>query len=143
MLFRSPHRWQLDLAWRWHTGWPTTPVTAVPPPEPPDPPDPPDDPEEPDDAVAVEGGDEPARAVFGALASRRLPPYHRLDLRASRRWETRRGTFTFFVDVQNVYNRHNLAGFDVTLDDDDMVKLVDESWPGIVPSLGIAWQLGG
>jgi TonB-dependent receptor-like protein len=142
---RLPRQWQVDLAWRWHTGWPTTPVTAVPPPpeEPPDDPDDPDDPEEPDDAPVAAEDDAPTMGVYGELASLRLPSYHRLDLRVSRRWESRRGTFTFFVDVQNFYNRHNVSGFDVMVDDDDMLELTGEQWPGIVPSLGIAWQLGG
>jgi hypothetical protein len=142
---RLPRQWQLDLAWRWHTGWPTTPVTAVPPlpEEPPDDPDDPEDPDGPDDAPAAAEDEPPATGVYGELASLRLPPYHRLDLRVSRRWESRRGTFTFFVDVQNLYNRHNVSGFDVTVDDEGLLELTGEHWPGIVPSLGIAWQLGG
>jgi outer membrane receptor protein involved in Fe transport len=117
---RLPREWQLDLAWRWHTGWPTTPVTPL---------------------VPDEESDT-ATAVFGTLAGERLPTYHRLDLRASRRWPTRRGSFGFFVDAQNVYARRNQAGFDVVLDDDGRVRLDRELWPGIVPSLGVTWQIG-
>jgi outer membrane receptor protein involved in Fe transport len=143
---RLPRQWQLDLAWRWHTGWPTTPVTPLPPPdEEPEPPeDPDDDPDGPDDSApgAAAEEDAPVFGELGELASRRFPPYHRLDLRLSRRWHSRWGAFTLFVDVQNVYNRHNLAGFDVTVEDDGMLGFDGEHWPGIVPSLGLAWRLG-
>jgi hypothetical protein len=124
---RLPRNWSLNLAWRHHSGWPTTPVFAQRVPDP-------EDPEE-DDLVAV----------FGALRSERLPAYHRLDLRASRRWEVgrvRRSRLTFFVDVQNLYNRENLAGFDVKPDEEaGTIELEPESWPGIVPSFGITWEL--
>lgn len=116
--------WSLNLAWRYHTGWPTTPVEArlVADPE---------DPEAEPELVAV----------FGRLNSGRLPDYHRLDLRASRRWATRAGGLTFFVDVQNVYNRRNLAGFDTQLDEEaGVVELEEERWPGIFPSLGFIWD---
>jgi outer membrane receptor protein involved in Fe transport len=122
--FRLPRRWDLNLAWRYHTGWPTTPVRAgfVIDPE---------DPEEEPELVAV----------FGRLNSERLPDYHRLDLRASRRWDLRAGRLTFFVDVQNVYDQKNLAGFDVELDEEaGAVKLREELWPGIFPSLGITLE---
>lgn len=123
--FRLPRQWSLSLAWRYHTGWPTTPVEAgfVIDPE---------DPEEEPELVAM----------FGRLNSERLPDYHRLDLRASRRFNLRTGRLTFFVDVQNVYDRRNLAGFDVSLDEDaGTVELEEERWPGFFPSLGITWEL--
>lgn len=123
--YRLGQQWNLNLAWRYHTGWPTTPVEArlVP------------DPEDPE-------GEPQLAAVFGSLNSRRFPPYHRLDLRASRRWDLRSGGLTFFVDVQNLYNRRNLAGFDVHLDEDaGRVSLEEEHWPGIFPSLGVTWDL--
>lgn len=123
--FRLPRKWDLNLAWRYHTGWPTTPVRAgfVIDPE---------DPEEGPELVAV----------FGRLNSERLPGYHRLDLRASRRWDLSSGRLTLFLDVQNVYDRKNLAGFDVELDEEaGAVVLVPERWPGVFPSLGVIWEL--
>ena len=122
--YRFARQWNLNLAWRYHTGWPTTPVEArlV------------ADPEEPEEEPEL-------AAVFGRLNSERLPAYHRLDLRASRRWDLRSGGLTFFVDVQNLYNRRNLAGFDVSLDEEaGVVDLEKEDWPGLFPSLGITWE---
>lgn len=133
--FRLPRRWNLNLAWRYHTGWPTTPVAArlV------------DDPEEPEEPEEPEDPEERLKsrleAVFGLLNSERFPPHHRLDLRASRRWDVRTGELTFFVDIQNLYNRRNLAGFDTSLDEEaGTVDLEPEHWPGIFPSLGITWE---
>lgn len=130
---RLPRRWKLALAWRYHTGWPTTPV-------------------EPRLVPADEiggSGEEPGElegpelvAVFGPLHGLRVPDYHRLDLRASRTWPLPSGHLTFYVDVQNLYDRENLAGFDLEIDEDEgTVEIEEEHWPGLVPSLGFVWEL--
>ena len=122
--WRLPRQWNLNLAERYHTGWPTTPVAAhlI------------EDPEDPEETQLV--------AVFGPLNSKRFPPYHRMDLRVSRRWDLRLGQLTFFADIQNLYDRRNLAGFDVHLDEEaGGLNLERELWPGIFPSLGIRWEL--
>lgn len=122
--FRLPREWNLNLAWRFHSGWPTTPVEArfV------------SDPEDPEEELEL-------TAVFGPLRSERLPDYHRLDLRASRSWRTRSGRWTLFFDVQNVYDRRNLAGFDLALEEDEgTVELEPERWPGLFPSVGFVWE---
>ena len=108
--------WSLSAAWRYHTGWPTSPVFA----------------ETDEDGEVV--------PVLGKLNSERLPSYHRLDLRASRDWRLRSSRLTFFVDLQNVYNRENVAGFDLEVDEDSIVA-EPETWPGFFPSLGITWEL--
>jgi TonB dependent receptor/Carboxypeptidase regulatory-like domain len=122
--FRLPRHWDLNLAWRVHSGWPATPVGATRIPDA-------EDPEEEPELVAV----------FGRLNSQRLPLYHRLDLRASREWQLRASRLTFFVDVQNVYDRKNLAGYDLDLDEEaGTVALEAEHWPGVFPSLGVSWE---
>lgn len=122
--FRLPARWRLNLAWRYHTGWPTTSVESSLVADP-------DDPE----------AETELTAAFGPLYGERLPDYHRLDARASRQWKLGRGALTFFVDVQNVYHHRNLAGFDVSVDEDEgVVELEEEHWPGIFPSIGILWE---
>jgi len=127
--------WRLNVVWRFHTGWPTTPILLV-----------------------VEGRgvemeqeletepDEPEEGpelgfALGPLYSQRLPAYHRLDLRASRRWTLRRGELTFFVDLQNVYDRRNVSGFDAEIDEEAPALVRnEEAWPGILPSLGVQWE---
>ncbi len=114
--------WDLNLAWRFHTGWPTTPVFL----------------EERED----EDGETELVPVLGPLNSERLPDYHRIDLRLSRKWQVDRGRLTFFVDVQNLYNRRNVAGFDLEIDEETGQLLRrDEDWPGFFASAGIAWEL--
>jgi hypothetical protein len=122
--WRPRRDWSVDLAWRYRSGWPTTPVAAISI----------GDPEDPDEPPEL-------AAVFGALRSERLAAYHRLDARVSRRFGLRRGALTLFLDLQNLYDRENLAGFDVELDEDEgTIRTEDENWPGIFPSLGVAWE---
>jgi hypothetical protein len=124
--------WHLGLAWRYHGGWPATPSRLELPPEP--------------DAEESEEDDEnEALILLGPLRSARLPAYHRLDLRASRSWPVGRGELTFFVDVQNVYDRGNAAGFDLSIEEDEdgvpALVVEEETWPGFFPSLGIVFEL--
>ena len=84
--------------------------------------------------------------IDGPINGERLPDYHRLDLRASRNWQLRKSELVFFIDVQNVYDRGNVAGFDVDFDflvqPDGTVNVipVEEIWGGILPSFGITWE---
>jgi hypothetical protein len=108
--------WSLSAAWRYHTGWPTTRVFE----------------EADEDGELV--------PVLGKLNAERLPSYHRMDLRASRDWQLHSSRLTFFVDLQNVYNRKNIAGFDLEVDENSIVP-EPETWPGFFPSIGISWEL--
>ncbi len=116
---RLREHWRLNLAWRYHSGWPTTPLTLG--------------------TVEDEEGETRFVPVLGPLNSERLPVYHRLDLRASRRWQLDRTAVDLFVDVQNLYDRANLAGFDFEIDEEEGTLTVDEEeWPGLIPSAGIS-----
>jgi len=110
--------WHLNLAWRWHTGWPTTPISVE---------------EEIDDE-----GESEFVPVLGPLNSLQLDDYHRLDLRASRTWELSFGRLNLYIDIQNVYDQDNLAGFDPEIDDEEgTVLLIEEYWAGFLPSAGV------
>ncbi|MEO7795899.1 MAG: TonB-dependent receptor [Thermoanaerobaculia bacterium] len=112
--------WNVHFAWRYHTGWPTTPVTAT---------------------TVEDDGELEVVPVLGDLNSERLPAYHRLDLRASRSWRLRGGVLEFFIDVQNLYDRNNVAGFDLGIDEEGLgITLPEEHWPGIFPSVGISFE---
>jgi len=79
--------------------------------------------------------------VLGPLYGDRLADYHRLDVRARREYRLRRGTLTFFVDVQNLYARNNIAGFDVQIDEDDGdIELTPEYWVRFLPSAGVTFE---
>ena len=84
--------------------------------------------------------------VIGDLRSVRLDDYHRLDVRASRRFARKRSVFELFIDVQNLYSRRNDAGFEVeginfTIDDQGQAvyKPSPETWLPLLPSFGVSW----
>lgn len=120
--FRLGAAWTLNCAFRYHSGWPTTPIDLA---------------EEIDD----DDGETSFVPVLGPLYSERLPAYHRLDLRATRRWQLTAGELSFYVDIQNVYDRQNLAGFDIEIDDEDgLLVKEEEPWAGILPSVGVSFR---
>jgi len=114
--------WSLNLAWRYHTGWPTTPltVTEIPPED--------------------EGEESEFAPVLGPRFSDRVPDYHRLDLRASRGFSIGTGSMLLFIDIQNVYDRKNVAGFDHEIEDDGTLVTVAEEWTRILPSIGVSFR---
>ncbi len=115
---RLTPRWTLNLAGRYHTGWPTTPLMV--------------------DVSVDDDGEIEFTPRLGRRFSSRLPDYHRLDLRLSRRWSAGPRDFVFFVDVQNVYDRGNIAGFDFDFDEETGEVLPNaEEWAPLLPSAGI------
>jgi len=116
--YRWPRGWSLDLAWSYHTGWPTT-------------------------AIALEAGSE--TPTLGPLNGERLPEYHRLDARLGKTWGLAYGTLTAHVDLQNLYDRDNVRGradFRLVPDGAGGVRLDWETtrWTGVFPSFGLRWS---
>lgn len=126
--WRLSPKWSLSGRFNYHTGWPTTSVSGR--------------------AVIAPGGELAVEAVIDPRNALRLDDYHRLDIRASRFVELRSGKrFEFFIDVQNLYDRQNLAGFTVdernfTLLPSGEVEYVpnQERWLGILPSFGVEFS---
>ncbi|MDY7091853.1 MAG: TonB-dependent receptor [Acidobacteriota bacterium] len=124
--WRPSPRWSFNAVGIYHTGWPTTPVSAT--------------------LASGMDGEPIAVPVIGELRSVRLDDYHRLDVRASRRFALRRGVLELFIDVQNLYNRRNDAGFEVDggnfLVDDQGQAVYEpspEQWLPLLPSFGVSW----
>ena len=125
--WRPSTRWSLNAVWRFHTGWPTTPVTA---------------------GLGTDDAGQPiAVPVIGALRSENQGDYHRLDLRAARRFQLSRAVLELFIDVQNLYNRENEAGFEsdganffLDGDGNPVYEPTPETWLGVLPSFGISWS---
>ena len=108
--------WTFTLAWRYHTGWPNTPVSRGP----------------------------DGEAVVGERNSDRLRPYHRMDLRASRRVALENSELQFYFEFINLYNRkneccRNVLQFDIP-SDDPLVFEETEQWLPFTPSLGVKWE---
>ncbi|MCY3968921.1 MAG: TonB-dependent receptor [Acidobacteria bacterium] len=123
--WRLSPKWSLSGRFNYHTGWPTTSVSGR--------------------AVTEPGGELAFEPVIDPRNTRRLDDYHRLDIRASRFVELRSGKrLEIFIDVQNLYDRQNLAGF--TVDERNFALLPsgeveytpnEERWLGILPSFGV------
>jgi hypothetical protein len=121
---RLSRRWTLSGAWLYHTGWPTTRVEAV----------------LVDDGA---GGSRPSPAL-GPIRGERLPDYHRLDLRLGGAWDLRGGRLGGYLDLQNVYDRDNVRGFEafrLDLADEGAPRVLATpvSWGGFQPSFGVRW----
>ena len=130
--YKPNSAWEFSAGWQYHTGWPSTPmefqVDTL--------------------GVGVEG---PWRSCTdgvrvgmlvnerpGEINSRRLPPYHRMDLRATRTFQVGRGTLSAFLDVFNVYNRENLRSYDYSPDFPS--GRAGETLLPILPSFGLTWE---
>jgi outer membrane receptor protein involved in Fe transport len=127
-IWRPGSRWTVAGTWIYHTGWPTTAVSG--------------------ELVASPSGEPEIVPILGPVHDERLPAYHRLDLRLTRRFELgRRGTLETFFEVQNAYDRLNVSGytvddraFSITADGDVIYSPRPEEWLGVVPSIGICWR---
>ncbi|HET9767446.1 MAG TPA: hypothetical protein VFS60_11405, partial [Thermoanaerobaculia bacterium] len=95
--------------------------------------------------VRDELGNARVEPVLGAIRGDRLPEYHRLDLRLGRGWALRGGRLSAFLDLQNVYARHNVRGyegFNFGLDASGEPEVFADSvsWGGFLPSFGVRWS---
>ncbi len=116
-------RWEFSTAWHYHSGWPTTDVVYS--------------------LAPLTNGRRLLVSANGPVYGLRLPDYHRLDLRATRRFKIRQGEVRAFLDVFNAYNRTNLLGYDhnvsVSGPQVTSTKKAREQLP-LLPSLGVSWE---
>lgn len=115
----DPH-WTLNAALLSHSGWPiTTPALDSSPEEEPIP-------------------------VLGPLNGDRLPAVHRIDLRISREWAIAAGRLSFFVEGHNLAARRNVAGVDVTLDEETgEIEIAEDHLTGPFATAGVVFRLRG
>ncbi len=75
--------------------------------------------------------------VYGKLNSKRINPFHRLDIRFERPFDSFvRGEF--FVDILNAYSRENTSGIDyIAIKDSEEYKLEKREGYGFFPSIGV------
>jgi hypothetical protein len=126
--WRPGPKWSLTGVWSYHSGWPTTAVSAH--------------------YVQNPDGYWQLSYDVGPFYQENLPDYHRLDFRASRTTRVgKKGHLTFFIDVQNLYNRENQRG--IAIADPEWrqdaqqgwhVAFPEEYWLSIVPSFGVSWE---
>jgi outer membrane cobalamin receptor len=116
-------RWQFSASWQYHTGWPTTDLVHS--------------------LTTLSTGRRVVVSTSGPVYGLRLPEYHRLDLRATRRFALRRGELRAFVDVFNAYDRVNIVGYDhpvsVAGPQLTVTRKPREQLP-VLPSFGVEWE---
>lgn len=123
--YRTESGWNFNAAWLYHTGWPTTSLTGR--------------------VATAADGSIVIEPVLGPYNGERLSPYHRLDARVSRVWKLPLGHLDTYVDLQNLYDRRNVRGFENFAfepgpDGGVRVRSDEVGWGEFLPSFGIRWQ---
>jgi hypothetical protein len=124
VVWRPTPKWVIGGGWHYHSGWPVTPETLK--------------------IDVLPNGRIVTTRLFGAWYSERLPSYHRLDLRVTRRFPARRGGWSVFLDVFNAYDRANATGYGNGIRSSNGRDFVVVREPhdqlGLLPSLGARWE---
>jgi hypothetical protein len=110
--YRPNTRWQFGAKWTYHSGSPYTPVIG-------------NSERYPDGRV---------KPTYGEVNSRRLPAYHRLDLRVDRRVVRDTRVTSFYFEVINAYNRKNVSGYRY---DPDYTERETVYQLPLIPSFGV------
>lgn len=121
--YRFAPTWHLYLSWRFHTGEPRTPLVHK-------------------EMHLPEGGIACDRQ-FGDTHSARMPAYHSLDFRITKRSPYRRWEMSWYFQILNLYNHTNVDqyAFSEIRDEETHVitgcEIEEEPLFPIVPTLGI------
>ena len=115
--------WHLYLTWRFHSGEPRTPLAHV--------------------LVSQPSGATACDRQFGDTHSERLPAYHSLDFRFTKRSPYSRWELTWYFQILNLYNRSNLDqyAFSETRDEETgmlLCEIDEEPLLPILPTLGVS-----
>ena len=127
---RPGTRWQVGVAWHYHSGWPVSePVFR--------------------NVTGAVGSGPDTRTVlhreFPSLNTLRAIPYHRMDVRVTRRFQFGGSRLEAYLDVFNVYDRYNSPGYRFNLSVDAHGQLAATRVPGmrllpILPGAGFRWE---
>ena len=122
--YRPWRSWSLSSSYTFHTGWPTT-LQAT-------------------EVVQLPGGGTQTVIRPEPIYGHRLPGYHRLDARLTKRSSFRGGDLRLFVEVSNLTNRTNVFGYDYfrapTTDGSFVLGRDAEGGFVILPSVGVSWN---
>ena len=122
--YRPTSNWSITSAFTFHTGWPYTDEKGV--------------------LVTRRNGTTDLAVRPDSLYGKRLPPYQRVDIRVTRRKQTRTSEWRFFFEVINLTNHENVLGYDVFRVRDASGGLSlqrdTETWFSILPSIGVSWS---
>lgn len=122
--YQPDRRWNVSLDWRFHTGWPATAWSW--------------------DVQTLDDGWNHWTREFGPVRAIRLPAYHRLDVRVTRKLQLKRGELQLFLDLFNVYNRTNLASWDFSGSYENgeltVQRLNGQELLPFLPTFGLLWE---
>ena len=116
----QPGDWEIGLAVKLHSGWPTTL------------------------AVLIGDDEENYQLVFDPRNDDNLNTFFNLDARLARVWDFENSRLTAFFEISNLSNRKNecCVDYDIESDDEDndfLERSVDH-WLGATPAIGVLWE---
>ncbi|MCG9130771.1 TonB-dependent receptor [Candidatus Poribacteria bacterium] len=121
--YRFAPMWHLYLSWRFHTGEPRTPLIHT-------------------EVRGPNGSVIACDRQFGDVHSARMPAYHSLDFRITKRNSYRRWELSWYFQILNLYNRKNLDQYafsEVVNEETGAIECTVEEEPlfPVVPTLGV------
>ena len=123
LIWRPSPTWTVDMAFAYHSGWPITLATT--------------------EEIVRPDGEPDVAARPHQLYSSRLPAYHRLDVRVTRRYQISRGDVRVFLELINLANRENVFAYDyekeIAGDGTPFLARESETWFPLLPSIGLSW----
>ncbi len=115
--------WHLYISWRFHTGEPRTPLIHT--------------------EILQADGSILCDRQFGATHSERMPAYHSLDFRITKRSPYRRWELSWYFQILNLYNQKNLDQYAFSEVRDEETNAIinctieEEPQLPILPTLGV------
>jgi hypothetical protein len=110
--------WELTLAGRYHSGWPTT-------------------------ALSLASLDPVPLVVTGPRNAERLGDYRSVDVRVARVFDLGgAGELTAFLEITNLFNENNQCCVDYEISDegDQALELEPGTYLPLLPSVGFVWR---
>ena len=112
-------KWNFSLAAAWHSGWPRTDILLG--------------------VVDTPGGPQ-IGVIPGERNASNYDDYSRVDIRISRDVELKRGVFTYYFEIYNIFNTENVCCVDtINIRPGPEMSLDEEDWGGTLPSFGFIW----
>ena len=116
--------WHLYISWRFHTGEPRTPLIHT---------------------EVLQDGNILCDRQFGDTHSERMPAYHSLDFRITKRSPYRRWELSWYFQILNLYNQRNLDqyAFSEVRDEENYIigcAVDEEPLLPILPTLGVTMR---
>ncbi|MFC1475273.1 TonB-dependent receptor domain-containing protein [Candidatus Zixiibacteriota bacterium] len=118
--YRPNHKWQFNVAWQHHSGWYFTDVEL----------------RTTTQYVYLQSGEQ-----WGTQHR----PFDRVDIRINRNIHTSKGKINIYFEIVNLLNRKNIRSYDYSIRTNPSGYYLDketENWFGLMPSLGITYDIG-